>query len=237
MGVLAPNERPRWECALDTRCSWFSAGLALDTSHVCVLVRAAVELARYEPAIADRFHDLLVAHACGGSHDLMTSRTLIENDRELNLASSECALRKFGDLPVGALAGVSVVDGGSGEDMPAPIGERDKTLVAAAIVASERHRGSVIVVTDDEAMADWVSSVAAGMTDLDVGILSATSIDMIDRLHDCGAVDTTVVAAIADMETQYQAQRAIPAGLLKRKLERIRRMAIAAGTRDAKRNA
>ncbi len=228
----------RWRCALDRRCSYYSDALAIDTSHVCVLVRAASLLAADEPTLADRFRELLVSHACDGHHRLMTSHTLLSNDREMNLASPDSAPRRYGDLPLGSLDPIESIDGGPGDGLPpGPPGERDRTLAAAAVAVSNAEEQTVMVVTDDEALADWVAEVAAGMGDIDVALLPASSIDLLGRMHACGTIGTPVVTAVSDAESAHLDNRIIDAGLRQRKLARLNQMVVAAATRDAKRGA
>jgi hypothetical protein len=144
-----------WPCALDQSCSRYSDSLAIDTSHVCVLVRAAKLLADDDTRLADRFRDLLVSHTCSGQHRLMTSRTLLSTDSEMNLASPSSAPQLYGDLPSNSLDVVDSVDGGSGDDLPIGTpGDRDRTLVAAAVSVMKEGQETVMVVTDDEALAE-----------------------------------------------------------------------------------
>lgn len=228
----------RWLCALDRRCSFASEALAVDTSHVCVLVRAASLLACDEPTLAQRFQELLTSHTCGGSHRLMTSQALLSNDNEMNLASPHSALRRYGDLPIGSLELIEPVEGGNGNDLPLGVpGDRDRTLVAAAVVVSDAEGGMVMVVTDDEALADWVAEIAAGMSDADVDIWPASSIDLVDRMHECGAIGTPVVEAVSDAETTHLADCVLSLDLRQRKLARLSRVVVAAAARDARRDA
>lgn len=225
-------------CALDRRCSFDSDGLAIDTSHVCVLVRAAQLLALENSSIAERFGELLVSHACAGGHRLMSSRTLLTEPSEMNLASADSAVRKYGDLPIDALDLVEPIDGGPGVDLPpgAPR-DRDRTLVAAAMGVSDDREQTVMVVTDDEALADWVAEIAAGMTDLEVDILAATSVELLGRMHACGSLDLQVVAAVGDSETEHLNARVMDEELRQRKLARLNRMVVAAAALEAKRDA
>jgi alkanesulfonate monooxygenase SsuD/methylene tetrahydromethanopterin reductase-like flavin-dependent oxidoreductase (luciferase family) len=178
-----------WPCALDKRCSRFSDALAVDTSHVCVLVRAARLLEDDARTLADRFVELLRAHSCAGQHRLISSRALLAADTEMNLSSPTCAPLIYGYLPPGALDLLESVDGGSGNDLPeGSLGDRDRTLAAAALVVADGGRETVIVVTDDEALADWIRELAAAMGDAEVAILPAPSIELLSQMHACGAV-------------------------------------------------
>lgn len=191
---------PRWPCALDGRCSYYSDALVIDTSHVCLLVRAASLLAADDPPLAERFRELLVSHMCDGHHRLMSSQALLSDEREMNLASPDSAPRRYGDLPL-ALNVIESIDGGSGEGLPSgPPGERDRTLVVAAVAVSGAEEQTVMVVTDDEELADWVAKIAAGMGDVDVAILAASSVDLLGRMHACGTIDLQVVTAVGDAE-------------------------------------
>src|SRR2546422_961696 len=93
----------QWPRDLDKSCSRYSDTLAIDTSHVSVLVRAARLLAADAPALADRFRDLLRSHTCSGQHRLMSSRTLLTSDTEMNLANPRSAPQLYGHLPTNAL--------------------------------------------------------------------------------------------------------------------------------------
>jgi hypothetical protein len=109
---------PRWPCALDRRCSYYSDSLAIDTSHVCVLVRAAGMLAADQPTLGERFGELLASHGCAGRHRLMSSMALLSGEREMNLASPLSAPRLYGELPLDALDVIESIDAGLGEDLP-----------------------------------------------------------------------------------------------------------------------
>ena len=93
-----------------------------------------------------------------------------------------------------------------------------------------------MVVTDDEALVDWIRELAAAMGDAEVAILSAPSIELLGKMHACGAVDTVVVTAVSDAERIHLSTRSIGEGLRQRKLQRLEQMVVAAATRDAKRD-
>jgi hypothetical protein len=225
-----------WRCSLDRSCSYESDALAIDTSHVCLLVRAADRLAVEEPLLSDRFQELLASHECAGRHRLMSSLTLLSHEREMNLASPDCALRLYGQLPIGALDPIESVDAGAGDDLPEGLpGERDRTLAAAAVAVSNGAEQTVMVVTDDESLGDWIAEIAAGMSDIDVALLPASSVDLLGRMHACGSIGTSVVMAVGDAETAHLNIRVMDAGLRQRKLARLNQMVVAAATRDAKR--
>ena len=78
-------------CALDRRCSRYADGLAMDTSHVCVLARTSKAMTVAGGAVGDKFRSLLDAHACEGQHILFTSRTLCED--EMDMASPDAKPR------------------------------------------------------------------------------------------------------------------------------------------------
>jgi hypothetical protein len=226
----------RWRCSLDRSCSYESDALAIDTSHVCLLVRAADRLAADEPTLSDRFQELLASHACAGNHRLVSSLTLLSHEREMNLASADSAPRLYGQLPIGALDPIEGVDAGPGDDLPAGLpGERDRTLAAAAVAVSNGAEQTVMVVTDDESFADWIAEIAAGMSDIDVALLPASSVDLLGRMHACGSIGTPVVTAVGDAETAHLNVRVMDADLRQRKLARLNQMVVAAATRDAKR--
>jgi hypothetical protein len=73
------------------------------------------------------------------------------------------------------------------------------------------------------------------MGNVEVAILPALSIELLDRMHACGAIDTHVVTAVSDAESTHLGLRLMNAGLRERKLRRLSRMVVAAATRDAKR--
>jgi hypothetical protein len=61
------------------------------------------------------------------------------------------------------------------------------------------------------------------------------SIELLDRMHACGTIDTPVVTAVSDAEARHLVARVMNAGLRQRKLRRLNQMVVAAATRDAKR--
>jgi hypothetical protein len=131
---------------------------------------------------------------------------------------------------------VNPVDGGDGSELPVGSpGDRDRTLAAAALSVTRAGHETVMVVTDDEALADWIAGIAAAMGDVDVAILAALSIELMDRMHACGAIDTPTVAAVSDAEGAHLMGRLMNEALRERKLRRLNQMVVAAATRDAKR--
>lgn len=167
----------------------------------------------------------------------MSSRVLLTDDTEMNLASPRSAPRIYGDLPAGALGMIDSVDAGNGDNLPVgPPGDRDRTLAASALAVAQGGRETVMVVTDDEALADWIAGMAAAMGDVDVAILPAPSIELLDWMHACGAISTPVVTAVSDAEHSHLLERDISAGLREQKLRRLNQMVVAAATRDAKRD-
>lgn len=208
-------------CSLDRRCSLYADGLALDTSHICVLARAAVALALGGSTVAEHFGQLLEAHRCAGQHRLVTSRTLCED--EMDLADPDSIPRRFADLPVDALDAIECLDDQSVntiEGTPNGLRGRDVTLVHVADACSVG--GHVLLVTDDEDLVDATLEMATGLSDAQVAIWPQHSIVFLGGLHRCGALTLDTLIAVADAEETYAIDRWVDDELRHTKMIRIR---------------
>jgi hypothetical protein len=220
-------------CSLDRNCCAESEALALDTSYVCVLSRAALEVANQD-SLGTVFRQLLTIHNCGGEVRLVTSRTLCAT--ELNLANPDAPPRRFAALPPDSLDELlECLDDEDVSELPDPpegVGQRDLTLLAA--VAQLTDEGLVTLVSDDERLIVWCQELLVQMPDANVGVWPRYSIDYLGALHECGALTFDTLLVIVEREEEY-AYEQWTGSLRQRKLKRIRDVYLKAGYREAQR--
>jgi hypothetical protein len=215
MNLLVPPQ-----CLQSAKCSEYSEALVLDTSHLCVMARLAHRLAN-AAAEAELFAGLLEIHRCYGRHRLITSREVFSI--ELNLSDPDCPIRQFAELPPDALDALEKIDGDpSGTLFSLTIGDRDRTLLAAAVEAAQE--GMAMLLTDDEQLfTEGLDLLTAG-TEAESAVLPRHSIDFFGSLYECRAISFAVLASSAEAEEEYLETRRtqISAKRHRDKLERIR---------------
>ena len=99
------------------------------------------------------------------------------------------------------------------------VGDRDITLLRAADASVEE--GTILILTEDEALLDLTMRSAVGTPDTHVAVLAQYSIIFLGMLHRCGSMSLDTLIKAADVEWDYALDQWTGA-LRDRKLNRIR---------------
>lgn len=191
--------------------------LAVDTSHLCVVARAADKLSDQADTTVEAFLSLLGIHYCGGQRCAITSQTL--HQQEQDLSDSACSILAYAQLPPDCLDGKLEV----WDDEPphpfenAPVNQRDRTLLAVADKAATSGH-DVALLTDDMALHECGRDLTLN------GSLAATtllSIVFFGKLARCEALEPEQVATIAQVEEDRLQGRHLTNDLYRMKHEKI----------------
>lgn len=191
--------------------------LAIDTSHLCVLARAAKQLAHQANTMSDAFLELLDVHYCGGQRCALTSETL--RHEEQDLSNPDCNILVYADISSDSLDEKLQVwsDYQSHPFANTPVDDRDRTLLAVAHAAATAGH-DVVLLTDD--MLLYQSGFELGLDD-SFAAWTLLSIVFLGWLARCGALDPDDVAAIADAEEDHLNSRHIPPELYQDRYEKL----------------
>jgi hypothetical protein len=191
--------------------------LALDTSHLCVVARAAEKLSDQTDNTAQAFSELLDIHYCGGQRYALTSETL--HQQEQDLSDSCCSILLYAQVPPDCLDGKLEV---WNDDPPHPfentaVNERDRTLLTVADrAATSGHH--VALVTDDMLLYQRGRDLTLNGS---LAAMTLLSIIFIGALATCGALEPEQVATIAQVEQDHLDNRHLTTGFYQMKREKI----------------
>lgn len=189
----------------------------IDTSHLCVLARAASRLELDSAPSGQVFDDLLGIHYCNGQRSAVTSNTVYTEEQDLT--QPQCPLHLYATLPPTALDGKVDPwhDNSYRKFDHGEVGDRDQTLVAVADIATDNGQTTQLL-TDDLSLYQWVWNLAA--TD-QLAAFPELSIVFIGKLAQCGALSPIEVASIAEAEEIHLAGRVLSEAFRQRKQQKI----------------
>ena len=224
-------------CAADCRSTYGVRLLALDTSHLFVLMRTA---RRLQPsAVKAALLQLIDAHACDTRRRLVASDFVIAYE-VLAIPSTP------GDAHVSSFLSAADVsqrmvmhDDSTWTDLPShcpspsgrQFGEGDRRWVACLEAAAASQDDAAYIAADDEDLLLNVRDcVEAGQIDS----MPIHTTDLLWRLKVCGAVGLEVIEAMLEAEeARIHADAAMQDRKRSIKLERLDRVAARVGLADA----
>ncbi len=162
---------------------------------------------------------ILDVHRCAGARTLLTSAAL--KSEEMNLASAGSAIRRYAPtLPIDALDGVTVLDGGDGMIYKTAVNgiqldDRDCSLIAAA---ESYTADSVRIVTDDLELFDVVSELFARE---DIETTAVLGMELIVNMYSCGALTFEDVELMAGLEQEHHRGRQLHPATEARKMRLV----------------
>lgn len=188
----------------DRRCTDQVSILALDTSHLYVLLRMALLLDAVDARA--RLLALIDAHACHSTRRLVASSYLV--DAEITaLPEGDRARQLAGYLTSADLeTRIELYDDGAWSDLPEQcpdgglnFGNGDRRWVACAEAAGAALDEDAILVTDDEDLIlNMLHCVVEGLT----ATMPVHTVPLLLRLFDCG------VLHVRDLEAMLEAEEA-----------------------------
>lgn len=179
--------------------------LAVDTSHVSLVARAASRL-QGNGSSQGRFRRLISLSRCGLSRALVTSTAI--RDLELDLTDPSCPPRKYAELEpadLGSLGFVEATDGVVLTNPPEGVGDQDWSLLAISRQIAADGSG-VILLSNDEALLNWAHDEFF-FSGSELEVVPVHSLDFLGHMHTCGAIAFDELAEISEGERQHLESR------------------------------
>lgn len=195
-GATGQIDRQQRRCCVDCSCTRGCGLLAVDASHLWVLIRTARKAStNLRPALST----LVEAHRCLGMRTLISSLHLIDTEVRPALADEEIAA----DQVVNSL---DARDDAAWTGLPThcPPGglvfdEGDRRLLASANAACAQYGDDAWLVTDDE---DFFQNVLRCIDEEQTAVWPVVSPKLLLYLFRCGALDRQQMEALLEAEQE-----------------------------------
>lgn len=231
--TVSPESLKGRVCPADCQCTGYAQALAVDASHIFVLVRLVQRLCDSQDAHRAVL-DVLGNHTCGGERTLVSSDECLKMEvtgfgkagpppelaAYVTSIDADLLFRSFSD------SGWENLPPNFTSDRSRTFDDRDRRLAQAACAAAESLDSEACLVTDDE---DFFQNLLTCI-DRGLGVVPIHSARLVADLHSCGALSDEVLEALLDTETaRLEADQSMSAHKKAAKRDALDRIADVAG--------